>query len=170
MSTTRVLVMVMIVALASLGCALCPEGELETNKELVLRFTEIANAADWDALAEVVADDFTRHSAATEGPPVTSRDAFVELQKSFLIGFPDQRVIVHELIAERDRVAGRATYVATHTGPMGDIPATGKTVESPFLAVFRIENGKIAELWVEWDNTAMLKQLGLFPPPPTPSG
>jgi steroid delta-isomerase-like uncharacterized protein len=167
MSMTRALVLGVIGVLASLGCTLCPEGELETHKELVLRFTEIANAADWDALAEVVADDFVRHSAATEGPPVTSRDAFIELQKSFLVGFPDQRVTVQELIAERDRVAARATYSATHTGPMGDIPATGKTIESPFLAVFRIEHGKIAELWVEWDNVAMMKQLGLFPPPET---
>lgn len=24
---------------------------------------------------------------------------------------------------------------------------------------------RLAELWVEWDNLAMLTQLGLFPPP-----
>jgi predicted ester cyclase len=46
---------------------------------------------------------------------------------------------------------------------MGDFPATGNRVESKFLAIFRIEEGKIAELWVEWDNVAMLTQLGLFP-------
>jgi hypothetical protein len=34
------------------------------------------------------------------------------------------------------------------------------------MSIFRIEAGQIAELWVEWDNVAMLKQLGLFPPPP----
>ncbi|NIT61864.1 MAG: ester cyclase, partial [Aliifodinibius sp.] len=27
------------------------------------------------------------------------------------------------------------------------------------------EEGKIAELWVEWDNLAMLQQLGHYPPP-----
>ena len=31
-----------------------------------------------------------------------------------------------------------------------------------------IENGKIAESWVSWDNVAMLSQLGFFPPPPAP--
>ena len=48
---------------------------------------------------------------------------------------------------------------------MGDFPATGNAVQAPFLAMFRIESGRIAELWVEWDNVAMLSQLGLFPPP-----
>ena len=57
-------------------------------------------------------------------------------------------------------------YSGTNTGPMGDIPATGKSAESPFLGIFRIESGLIAELWVEWDNLAMLTQLGLYPPPP----
>jgi hypothetical protein len=37
-------------------------------------------------------------------------------------------------------------------------------VESKFIGIFRLEEGKIAELWVEWDNLATLTQLGHFPP------
>jgi steroid delta-isomerase-like uncharacterized protein len=153
-------------AVLLIGCAPDSGAQLETNKEIVRRFGEISNAADWEALPEVMADAFRRHSAATEGPPVTSRDQFIELQRQFLVSFPDQRVTTHEVVAEGDLVAVRATYSATNTGPMGDIPATGQAFEAPFLAIFRIENGKIAELWVEWDNVAMLRQMGLFPPPP----
>ncbi len=86
------------------------------------------------------------------------------------MSFPDQRVTIQKLIAEGDEVAGLATYTGTHAGPIGEFPATGRSVESTFLAFFRIEAGRIAELWVEWDNVAMLTQLGLFPPPPPPSG
>jgi len=139
--------------------------ELEANKELVRQFTQATNAADWEALAAVVSEDFTRHSAATAGPPVTSREAFVELQESFLVSLPDQHVTIQKLVAEGDLVAGLATYSGTHTGPMGDIPPTGLPVEMPFMALFRIESSQIVELWVEWDNVAMLTQLGLFPPP-----
>jgi len=149
----------------AVGCAPSPDAQLEANKELVRQFTEAANAADWESLAGIVAVDFQRHSAATAGPPVTSRDEFIQLQESFLVSFPDQRVTIQQLVAEGDRVAGLATYSGTHTGPMGDISPTGKSVEAPFLAIFRIEAGRIAELWVEWDNLLMLNQLGLFPPP-----
>jgi predicted ester cyclase len=62
-------------------------------------------------------------------------------------------------------VAAYATYSGTMTGPLGDLPATGKSMESKFMTIFRIEDGRIAELWVEWDNLSMLTQLGLFPPP-----
>jgi hypothetical protein len=48
---------------------------------------------------------------------------------------------------------------------MGEIPPTGKAAESIFIGILRIENGPIAEIWVEWDNLFALTQLGHFPPP-----
>lgn len=151
------------------GCEPRQDSTIEANKSLVQQFTEISNAAEWEQLGEIVAPDFRRHSAATAGPPVRSLEDFIALQKSFLITFPDQRVRLDAVIAEGDYVAVRATYTGTQTGPMGELPATGKPVNGPFIAFFRIESGKIAELWVEWDNVAMLSQLGMFPPPPPPT-
>ena len=49
---------------------------------------------------------------------------------------------------------------------MGPFPATGRRLESDCAGIFRIQDGKIAELWVTWDNMAGLAQLGLLPPPP----
>jgi steroid delta-isomerase-like uncharacterized protein len=166
---TRAIVSAVTFLVVAVGCATSPSGELNANKDLVREFTEAANAADWDGLAEIVAKDFTRHSAATDAPAVTSRDGFIELQKIFLSSFPDQRVLLEQLVAEGDLVAALATYSGTQTGPMGDFPATGKTVQAPFLAMFRVESDRIAELGVEWDNVAMLTQLGLFPPSPPSS-
>lgn len=153
---------------AMVACVSSPSAQLEANKDLVRRFTEATNAADWGALDTLVAADLIRHSQATAGPPVTSRDQFVQLQRMFLVAMPDQQVTLEAMVAEDDRVAVLATYAGTHTGPMGDIPATGMAAESRFLAMFRVAEGRIAEMWVEWDNVAMLTQLGLFPPPSGP--
>ncbi len=153
-----------MLALAT-GCGPQVDARLEANKDLVRQFAETINAADWAAMGELLTEDFARHSQATAGPPVRSREEMIELQKAFLATAPDQRVTVHMLLAEDDKVAALATYSGTQTGPMGDFPATGRSMETQFLSIFRIEEGKIAELWVEWDNLAMLAQLGLFPPP-----
>ncbi len=163
------LVVSVLLATVAGGCMPPAATQLEANKEVVRQFTDILNAADWDALDEVVAEDFRRHSQATAGPPVNSREEFKRLQESFLASMPDQRVTIDMLIAENDMVAAYATYSGTQTGPMGDFPPTGKQAETKFLAIFRMEEGKIAELWAEWDNLAMLAQLGLFPPP-VPAG
>jgi steroid delta-isomerase-like uncharacterized protein len=159
------LVLSTLLAATAIGCTPSPTAQLEANKDLVRRFTEALNAADWDALDALLTEDFIRYSQATAGPQVNSREEFIQLQESFLVSFPDQRVTIRKLVAEGDEVAGLATYTGTHTGPMGEYPATGRPVESTFLALFRIDAGRIAELWVEWDNVAMLTQLGLFPPP-----
>ncbi len=72
-------------------------------------------------------------------------------------------------VARRPRqgkyVAVRASYGGTQRGPFGPFPATGRRVDIEFLGMLRIEDGRIAEMWVEWDNLNILTQLGLFPPP-----
>ncbi len=165
MSLITRLTAAVLLAVATSSCAPSPSARLEANKDLVHRFTAALNAADWNALDSLVTEDFHRHSQATPGVQVTSRADFKQLQESFLATMPDQHVTIDMLVAEGDKVAAYATYAGTMTGPMGDFQPTGKRAESKFLSIFRIENGQIAELWVEWDNLALLSQLGLFPPP-----
>ncbi|MCQ3934017.1 MAG: ester cyclase, partial [Gammaproteobacteria bacterium] len=33
-------------------------------------------------------------------------------------------------------------------------------LEATYIAIYRVENQRIAEAWAEWDNLAVLKQLG----------
>jgi steroid delta-isomerase-like uncharacterized protein len=155
---------VLLLALAA-GCGGPTTGQLDANKELVRRFVDVLNAADWDALDELVAEDFRRHSQATPEMQVNSLADFKQLQESYLASFPDQHVTIEMLVAEGDKVAMYGTYAGTNTGPMGEFPATGKAGQVKIVGILRIAEGKIAELWVEWDNLAMLTQLGLFPIP-----
>jgi len=160
-------VMIALLIVAVLSCDTTSK-RLEANKDLVHRFTKVINAADWDALDELLTEDFSRHCQATPDVQVNSREEFMRLQESFLVSMPDQNITIDMLIAEGDKVAAYATYSGTQTGPMGEFPATGKSVKSKFLSIFRIVDGRIAEIWVEYDNLAMLSQLGLFPPPAAP--
>ncbi len=164
----RNIIISLVLAILMAACSSSPTKQLEANKELVHRFTESVNAADWNALDELLTENFCRHSQATPGVQVNSREEFKQLQKSFLVSIPDQHISGEMLIAEGDKVAAYGTYSGTQTGPMDEFPATGKRVEIKFLSIFRIEEDRIAELWVEWDNVAMLTQLGLFPPPVAP--
>ncbi len=139
--------------------------KLEANKEVIRQFTKVLNNQNWDALDNLVAPNFVRHSQATPDVQVKSLEEFKQLQKEFLKSIPDQKVTIEKLVAEGNYVAGLATYSGTQDGPMPPFPPSGKKVESKFISIFRLEEGKIAELWVEWDNLAMLQQLGHYPPP-----
>jgi steroid delta-isomerase-like uncharacterized protein len=146
------------------GCSENVDEKLKTNKNLVHRFVEILNEQQLDKLSEIVIEDFKRYSQATIGVEVSSLAEFTYLQKSFLSTFPDQKVTIEKLIAEGDYIAVYATYTGTQTGQMGQFPPSDKKMEMKFFSIFRIEEGKIAEMWVEWDKLNSLMQLGHYPP------
>jgi predicted ester cyclase len=148
------------------GCGAGRDAHLEANKALVVRLTEAQNDWDFAALEEIVAPNLRRHCQATPDLDIRSRDEFIAFLKVWQVATPDANTILNQLVAEGDRVAVHATLSGTQTGPMGETPATGLPLESNFVGILRIENGQIAEIWVEWDNLAILSQLGLFPPQP----
>jgi hypothetical protein len=43
------------------------------------------------------------------------------------------------------------------------VPPTGKEIVASGINIFRIADGKIAELWVESDDLGELRQLGVLP-------
>jgi len=163
---------VVILTLVILGCsAFGKEASMmstsEENKATIRRLTDLQNSRNFDAIDEIMLSGFVRHSRATPGLSITSREEFKEFLRQDLVTFPDSRIDLERLVAEGDFVAVYASYSATQEGAMGPFPPSGKTVDLKFLAQFRLEEGKIAELWVEWDNLDILTQTGHFPPPGT---
>ena len=137
--------------------------DLERNKRIVLAFVDAVNAQDWDALDGLVAPGFVRHSAAAGDSGVGSLDDLKWFLRNEYLTFPDARETIEDLVAEGDRVAARHLLTGTQTGPFGDHPASGRPVRVPYLAVYRLEAGRLVEAWAEWDNLAALAQMGLAP-------
>jgi steroid delta-isomerase-like uncharacterized protein len=137
----------------------------EANKKIVRSFADAGNRNDLEAFDGLLAPDFVRHCEATPEINVTSSEEFKQFYRETEKTFPDQRMTLDVLVAEGDRVAFWGTFSGTQDGPMGPFPPTGRRMQSDIGGMFRIEAGRIAELWVTWDNLAGLAQLGLFPPP-----
>ena len=142
----------------------CGTDQTETNKDIVRRMTEAINERDFDALDGLVAQDLHRHSAATPGVTVENLDQFKEFLRQDLLAVPDAQQEINFMLAEDDLVAAHVTYRGTQTGQWGPFPASSEAVELPFIGILRIEDGKIAEIWVEWDNLNALTQLGHLSP------
>ncbi|MCH7724167.1 MAG: ester cyclase [Bacteroidetes bacterium] len=137
----------------------------DKNKEIVIRMIDAINDRNYDFLDDLIAPDMVRHSQATPNLNIRSLDEFRAFLKEDLKTFPDSYITTEMLIAEGDKVAGYFTYTGTQKGAMGPFPPTNKKAELKYLGILRIENGKIAEMWVEWDNLSFLTQLGHFPTP-----
>jgi len=136
---------------------------IEENKNLVRRFGEAINTRQFHLLDEMVARDFKRHCQATPEINVGSLKEFKEFLKRDSATFPDSSQTLKLIVAEGDLVAIWVTYEGTQRGHLGPFPPSGKRVHLDFGAVIRVDNGKIAEMWVTWDNMAALAQLGHLP-------
>jgi steroid delta-isomerase-like uncharacterized protein len=136
----------------------------EENKVLVRRFGEAMNTRQFDLLDELVAAGFVRHCQATPEVDVRSLQGFKDFLRQDAAVFPDSVQTLQHIVAEGDLVAIWATYSGTQRGQMGPFPPSGRKMQLDFGAVLRVEDGKIAELWVTWDNMAALAQLGHLAP------
>jgi steroid delta-isomerase-like uncharacterized protein len=85
------------------------------------------------------------------------------LASLFHMAFPDLKVSVDRVHAMGDRVAGRLFEEGTHQGEFLGVGASGKAVDFTKIGLFRIENGKIAESWYEFDSLRVMQQIGAIP-------
>jgi len=65
--------------------------------------------------------------------------------------FPDITFAVEDLFGEGDQVAARWSLAGTQTGRFRGKPPTGKRVAVAGNTVFRLQNGRIDEMWVAFD-------------------
>ena len=55
----------------------------------------------------------------------------------------------------------RFTASGTHRGELFGVAATGKTLVLPGINMYRVDEGRIAEMWSRLDVLGLLRQLGL---------
>lgn len=134
----------------------------EANKELVRRYLNAFNDGDWDALSDFLAEDVVEHGVHEELHGV---DEVIEfLQRHFDV-FPDYSGDTRAIVAESDTVVVRYDVRGTHEGEYRDVEPTGNTAEWTGIAMYRIEDDRIAEVWLEEDRLGLLEQLEAVDPP-----
>ena len=130
----------------------------EENKALFLQYQDALRAKNPDDLMAVLAPDFVGHDLPPGLPP--GPESIILFRTKVNETFPDQKMVVEDLMAVDDRVIARLTLTQTHQGEYMGIPATGKPVAIELIEIDRIENGRIAERWAKLDWLNVLRQLG----------
>jgi predicted ester cyclase len=75
--------------------------------------------------------------------------------------FPLYQLHIEDMLEEGDKVFVRARFQGTHKGVLNGIAPTGVQVTLPVMLLYRIENGKIAQFWMEANVMTLLEQLGV---------
>jgi len=142
----------------------CPTTTVDENKALVSQLFEAIGANDEAAMAALMAADleyYTPSKGEREGSP----EGVFQGQRA---NFPDVTVTVDQLMAEGDMVAAYTSWTGAFQGDKAvlfgnelDIPA-GSTSDWVSAVFFRIECGKISEVWPVSDRLGQLRDLGVI--------
>ena len=73
--------------------------------------------------------------------------------------FPDLHTTLEDVLVDGDRVVVRGLDRGTHRGNFLGLPASGREVTATWIEIFRMENGKAAEGWLESDSARLRDQL-----------
>lgn len=86
---------------------------------------------------------------------------FRQMVAGLLMAFPDLHFTINDQFTAGEKVSTRWSATGTNTGPFGEMPASGKTVEIGGFIIDYVRDGKVAQRWELWDQMAMMQQLGL---------
>jgi predicted ester cyclase len=137
----------------------------DANKAMARRlYEEVFGRGNYDAADEIMAETCVSHGP---GSPPSTGTSQIKRQAVLLRGaIPDLRVILHDQIAEGDRVAsrweGEGTFTGEFPGPAGPLASTGAAISFAEIRIDRFAGGRIVESWFIPDRMSLWQQLGLM--------
>ncbi len=129
------------------------------------RYMETMNRADLDLVDEIIAPEFVLRSPFFP-EPIKGIEDYKALVTNTSKTFSDFNATIEEVVVKGDKIWGRFSMDGINTGPLGELPATGKKFHISGLAITRIVDGKIVEDETFWNVLEFYQQLGFTLAPP----
>jgi steroid delta-isomerase-like uncharacterized protein len=131
------------------------------NQAALGKFAEAVATGNFDLFKDVVAPNCVDHDPAPGQVPGPEgyRMFFSGMRKAF----PDMQVSLDTSVEDDNSIAFAYTLTGTQTGPLGDIPPSGKKVKIRGMQISKFKDGKMVERWGSSDELTLLKQIGVIP-------
>lgn len=135
---------------------------MDTTEKLVREVIAAFEADDLARIGSLVTEDFVDHGAPPWAPQ--GRAGYLQIM-GFLKNVLRVRYEIHEVVANGDLVAARATVHGVHDSGHLGFPPTGRPYAMPTMHLYRASGGLLAEHWGVRDELSVLRQVGALPAP-----
>lgn len=143
------------------------------NEAIVREAHEAFNAGDLDRAVAYAAEDAEWVTVAT-GETFRGPEGYRQYMLGFKDAMSDASTEITAVHAGEDFAVVEFIGRGTHDGPMaspgGEVPPTGRPLETRFCEVFDIRDGRISGVRSYFDLAGMMIQLGLMPEPEGAAG
>jgi steroid delta-isomerase-like uncharacterized protein len=145
------------------GCTCRKEPVMsQQNKALAQRYVEeVFTRRNLAALDDLLHPDYVWHGPG--GEEVRGAQGARQMMEMYLGAFPDLEMNIDDIVAEGDRVVLRWTGRGTHKGPLAGAAPSGRAVSVSGIVITRVQDGRMAEDWEQFDQLGLFQQIGLVP-------
>ncbi|MDJ0575389.1 MAG: ester cyclase [Xenococcaceae cyanobacterium MO_234.B1] len=128
------------------------------NMDICRRLIEVVNTRHYDGMDDLFDPSFVDHNPAWGAAGLADLKQVLNSAHSAL----EMMITLDDIFAVDNKVTVRITLTGTHIDTFFGLPASGKQVSWTSIEIYRFENGKIVERWVQADTAGLMKQLGLI--------
>lgn len=133
-----------------------------TPEQIVKKFfEEVRSGNNPDYATELMADQVLAHQVISEEELTVLRTPqdYADHVKEMVEAYGDFSLEIQEFMVQENKVYVRWKQVGTHVGVVDGYQPTSLPVIEIASAVYRIEDEKIAEYWIQIDRAGIEKQL-----------
>jgi steroid delta-isomerase-like uncharacterized protein len=139
---------------------MAPTAALRAKREEIVReHMDSENRHEFDATLDTF--EHPRYELIATGEVYDGAEEVQRYYDDTRRAFPDQRNELLALHHAEDAVVVEAVVRGTHRGPLRSLPPTGREFELPILAIFVFEDDQLVCERVYFDQTTVLRQLGI---------
>ncbi|BBH20580.1 hypothetical protein Back11_19250 [Paenibacillus baekrokdamisoli] len=133
-----------------------------TASEVVrIFFEKVRSGRDPDAAHNYMAECILAHQVTSENEVTVERSPtnYADHVREMIEAYGSFSINIQELLAQDNRVYVKWKQVGTHIGVVDGFLPTGKPIVEIASAVYRVEDGKIIEYWIQIDREGIRIQL-----------
>ena len=134
---------------------------LSDNTEIITRFELAFRAADQATIDEFADPDLVDHNPAPGHEPTLA--GFKHKVAYMCSLFPDLKEDMQDIIASGDTVATRWVLTGSLQQEYMGIRASGQAIKIDGMNFYRLRDGRVTDIWTQFDGVAMMQQLGAIP-------
>lgn len=139
------------------------------NETIIERFDHAFTGNDTATIDELCDPQLVDHNPAPGAPPTL--EGFKATIAGYKAAFPDLEFAeLGDIVWDGDTVATRWTVNGTHEGEMMGIAPSGKRISVEGMNFYQLKEGRITDVWTQFDGVGMLQQLGVMPVPEAACG
>ena len=129
--------------------------------EIVTRFEHAFRAGDLATIDELCDPGLVDHNPAPGHESTLA--GFKQKVAGFKAIFPDIGEDLPDIAASGDIAATRWVVTGSQQQELMGIPASGQTVRVEGMNFYRLKDGRVTDVWTQFDGVALMQQLGAIP-------